>query len=84
MIDVKRCVIEIFFFKYWICSYSLSSNNFCLSLAVPDSDVSSGAVAGIVVAVVLLVAAAAVAVGVFYCRRKSYTPVPQNVIITYS
>ncbi len=44
---------------------------------------SSAAVAGIVVAGVLLVAAA-VAVGVFYCRHRSHTAVPQSVSITYS
>uniref|UniRef100_A0A672LC01 Immunoglobulin domain-containing protein n=1 Tax=Sinocyclocheilus grahami TaxID=75366 RepID=A0A672LC01_SINGR len=45
--------------------------------AVPDSDRSSAAVAGIVVAVVLLVAA--VAAGVFYCPRRSHTAVPPNI-----
>ncbi|XP_048038466.1 uncharacterized protein LOC125263512 [Megalobrama amblycephala] len=46
------------------------------SSAFPGSDLSSGVVAGIVVAVVLLVAA--VTVGVICCRRKSHTAVPQN------
>ncbi len=45
---------------------------------------SSGAVAGIVVVVAVLLVAAAVTVGVFYCRRRSRTAVPQNVSITYS
>ncbi len=59
-----------------------SGFNDCL-LAFPDSYLSSAAVAGIVVAVVLLVAAA-VTVGVIYCRRRSHTAVPQSVSITYS
>ncbi|ROL45015.1 hypothetical protein DPX16_0402 [Anabarilius grahami] len=44
--------------------------------AVPDSGLSSGVEAAIVVAVVLLVAA--VTVGVIYCRRRSHTAVPKN------
>ncbi len=53
---------------------SLSSNNGCLSLAVPGLGLSPGAIAGIVVAVVLLLTAAVAAVFI-YCkwraRRKS-------------
>ncbi|XP_048038435.1 uncharacterized protein LOC125263482 [Megalobrama amblycephala] len=43
-------------------------------IAVPDSDLSSGAVAAIVV-IVLLAASAA---GVIYCRRRIHRAVPQN------
>ncbi|ROL55110.1 hypothetical protein DPX16_0805 [Anabarilius grahami] len=45
-------------------------------IAAPGSGLSSGAVAGIVVAVVLLVAV--VTVGVIYRRRRSHTAVPQT------
>ncbi|XP_048038464.1 uncharacterized protein LOC125263507 isoform X4 [Megalobrama amblycephala] len=45
--------------------------------AVPDSGLSSGVKAGIVVGVLLLMTAA---VGVIYYRHKMYTPVQQNVI----
>ncbi|ROL55098.1 hypothetical protein DPX16_0793 [Anabarilius grahami] len=45
--------------------------------AVPDSDLSSGAVAGIVVAVLLVFATSAVTA--VYCRRRIHTAVPQTV-----
>ncbi|KAK9967247.1 hypothetical protein ABG768_001654 [Culter alburnus] len=44
--------------------------------AVPGSDLSSGAVAGIIVAVLLVFATSAAAV--VYCRRRIHTEVPQN------
>lgn len=44
-------------------------------IAVPGSDLSAAAVAGIVIVVLLM---AAVAAGVFYYHRRSHTPVPQN------
>ncbi|XP_048036373.1 uncharacterized protein LOC125261861 [Megalobrama amblycephala] len=54
-----------------------SGKSFSVSvIAVPDSDLSSGAVAGIVVVVVLLVAA--VTARVVHCRRRILTAVPQN------
>ncbi|XP_051763427.1 uncharacterized protein LOC127519830 [Ctenopharyngodon idella] len=46
------------------------------SVTVTGSDLSSAAVAGIVVAVVLLVVA--VTVGVIYCRRRIHTAIPQT------
>ncbi|XP_067252700.1 uncharacterized protein [Chanodichthys erythropterus] len=48
--------------------------------AVPGSDLSSGAVAGIVVAVVLLVVAVTAGGVICKSRRKSHTAVPQNEI----
>ncbi|XP_048051715.1 uncharacterized protein LOC125271636 isoform X1 [Megalobrama amblycephala] len=59
-------------------SFSISRvKRFSVSVtAVPGSDLSSGAVAGIIVAVLLVFATSAVAV--VYCRRRSRTAVPQN------
>ncbi|KAK9967269.1 hypothetical protein ABG768_001676 [Culter alburnus] len=54
-----------------------SGKSFSVSvIAVPDPGLSSGAVAGIAVAGVLL--AVAVTAGVVYCRRRILTAVPQN------
>ncbi|XP_077081505.1 uncharacterized protein LOC143735271 [Siphateles boraxobius] len=44
-------------------------------IGVPDSGLSSGAVSGIVVAVLLVSSAAGV---IYCCRRQSHTAVPQN------
>ncbi|XP_067271092.1 carcinoembryonic antigen-related cell adhesion molecule 1-like [Pseudorasbora parva] len=51
--------------------------------SVPGSGLSSGAVAGIVVGV-LLVCAALTAAVIYYHRHRRRTAVPQNVSITYS
>ncbi|XP_026105520.1 uncharacterized protein LOC113077314 isoform X1 [Carassius auratus] len=64
-------------------SFSISRVN-RFNITVTGSGLSSAAVARIVVAVVLLVAAA-VTVGLIYCRhRRKYKPAAQNVSIAYS
>jgi len=63
-----------------------SNNNVCFSVDVPGSGLSPGAVAGICVAVVLLVSVvvgAAVAVIYYRHHENNAPPVQQDVSITY-
>uniref|UniRef100_A0A9J7X816 Immunoglobulin domain-containing protein n=1 Tax=Cyprinus carpio carpio TaxID=630221 RepID=A0A9J7X816_CYPCA len=57
------------------CSITIMKRFSVTVIAVPGSDLSAAAVAGIVIVVLLM---AAVAAGVFYYHRRSHTPVPQN------
>jgi len=64
---------------------SISSNNVCFSVDVPGSGLSSAAVAGICVGVVLLVSVVVGAAGavIYYRHHGTHTGEPQNVSITY-
>ncbi len=69
-------------FLVFVIDQTLIHTNVCFSLAVPDPGLSPAAVAGIVVAVLLV--SAAVAAGVMYFCRPRTSNLPSQTCKCYS